>query len=94
MSIIGKFLKIAGKDPNGNVKGVAVTENGEVKVQQYGSIVSINSDGSIASEQVREYRGLSADTKPTSNIPLYSTFIEMDTQNIYYWNGTNWQVMD
>ena len=33
MSIIGKFLKIAGKDPNGNAKGVAVTENGEVKVQ-------------------------------------------------------------
>ena len=40
MSIIGKFLKIAGKDPNGNAKGVAVTENGEVKVQQTGSIVS------------------------------------------------------
>lgn len=32
-------MKIAGKDPNGNVKGVAVTENGEVKVQQTGSIV-------------------------------------------------------
>ena len=42
MSIIGKFLKIAGKDPNGNAKGVAVTENGEVKVQQTGSIVSDN----------------------------------------------------
>jgi len=39
LSIIGKFLKIAGKDPNGNAKGVAVTENGEVKVQQTGSIV-------------------------------------------------------
>src|SRR5690554_2290292 len=36
---MGKFLKIAGKDPNGNAKGVAVTENGEVKVQQSGSIV-------------------------------------------------------
>jgi hypothetical protein len=36
--LIGKFLKIAGKDPDGNVKGVAVTENGEVKVQQTGSI--------------------------------------------------------
>lgn len=42
MSIIGKFLKIAGKDPNGNAKGVAVTENGEVKVQQVGSIVKID----------------------------------------------------
>ena len=41
MSIIGKFLKIAGKDPNGNAKGVAVTENGEVKVQQTGSNVTI-----------------------------------------------------
>ena len=33
-------MKIAGKDPNGNTKGVAVTENGEVKVQQTGSNVS------------------------------------------------------
>lgn len=32
-------MKIAGKDPNGNAKGVAVTENGEVKVQS-GSIVA------------------------------------------------------
>ena len=30
---MGKFLKIAGKDPHGNAKGIAVTENGEVKVQ-------------------------------------------------------------
>ena len=34
-------MKIAGKDPNGNAKGVAVTENGEVKVQQTGSNVSV-----------------------------------------------------
>lgn len=34
-------MKIAGKDPNGNAKGVAVTENGEVKVQQTGSIVPV-----------------------------------------------------
>lgn len=33
-------MKIAGKDPNGKVKGIAVTENGEVKVQQTGSIVA------------------------------------------------------
>lgn len=42
-------MKIAGKDPNGNAKGVAVTENGEVKVQQTGSIVEIDqiSSGTI-----------------------------------------------
>ena len=34
-------MKIAGKDPFGNAKGVAVTENGEVKVQQIGSIVPL-----------------------------------------------------
>src|SRR5690554_2632684 len=39
---MGKFLKIAGKDPHGNAKGVAVTENGEVKVQQTGSIIEID----------------------------------------------------
>ena len=38
-------MKIAGKDPNGNAKGVAVTENGEVKVQQTGSnVLLINVD--------------------------------------------------
>lgn len=36
-------MKIAGKDPNGNAKGVAVTENGEVKVQQSGRNVPLES---------------------------------------------------
>lgn len=36
-------MKIAGKDPNGKAKGVAVTENGEVKVQQVGRNVPLES---------------------------------------------------
>ncbi|MCG8514565.1 MAG: hypothetical protein MI740_10515 [Halanaerobiales bacterium] len=54
------------------------------------NIVAINSSGEIIAEDVREYRGESTDTKPTTNVPLYSTFVEMDKRNIFYWNGTGW----
>ena len=78
MSIIGKFLKIAGKDPNGNAKGVAVTENGEVKVQQTGTeveeIVMVHGEGGISN------------THLTNNIitfyPNYST--EFDIVGLLY----------
>lgn len=41
----------------------------------------------------KEYRGLSTDTKPTEDIPLYATFLEMDTKDVFYFDGTEWQVM-
>ena len=67
--------------------------NNNFNVSQNGSIVAINPDGSIAENNVPEYRGLSTDTKPTADVPLYSYFIEVDTDNIYYFDGTEW-VMD
>jgi uncharacterized protein YuzB (UPF0349 family) len=64
-----------------------------LKVAQYGSIVSLNSNGSIADTDVKEYRCLSTDTKiDASTVPKYSMLIEMDTDNIYYSDGTDWQV--
>lgn len=60
-------------------------------VTQKGSIVSLNSDGSIASEQVKEYRCQSTDTKiDASTVPKYSYLIEVDTDNVYYSDGSSW----
>ncbi len=62
-----------------------------IKTKQSGSIVSLNSDGSIASEQVKEYRCQSTDTKiDASTVPKYSYLIEVDTDNIYYSDGSSW----
>jgi hypothetical protein len=73
---------------------IALDSKGNLKVAQYGSIVSLNSDGSIADTDVKEYRCLSTDTKiDASLVPLYSTLIEMDTENVYYSDGTDWQAM-
>lgn len=61
-------------------------------VQLTGSIVAVDSSGNIVSQNVSEFRGKSTSVKPTTNVPLYSTFMEMDTQNIYYWDGSSWVV--
>lgn len=39
-----------------------------------------------------DLRGLSTDSKPTENIPNGSTFIEMDTGKVYFFNeaGPAW----
>ena len=34
-----------------------------------------------------EYRGLSDDTKPTDGVPNGSSFLEMDTQDIYFFDS-------
>lgn len=36
-------------------------------------------------------RGLSTDTKPTKDIPNGSSFLEMDTGNVYMWDEENEQ---
>jgi hypothetical protein len=36
------------------------------------------------------YEGLSSDTKPTTNVPTNTRFIETDTGNEYSWNGSSW----
>jgi len=37
-----------------------------------------------------DYKGLSTDTKPT-HCAVNSLFLELDTGNIYYFDGENWQ---
>lgn len=36
-----------------------------------------------------EYKGLSTDTKPT-NCAVNSLFLELDTGDFYYFDGTTW----
>ncbi len=40
---------------------------------------------------VREYTGLSTDEKPTDDIPNGSTFLEMDTSDVYAYDAENAQ---
>jgi hypothetical protein len=35
-------------------------------------------------------KGLSSDTKPTTNLPAGYRFFETDTEQAYYWNGSSW----
>lgn len=38
---------------------------------------------------VREYTGLSTDTKPTENVPNASSFYEIDTKTMFLFDGEN-----
>ena len=37
-----------------------------------------------------KYAGLSSETKPTDNIPVFSLFFEVDTGDTHYFNGSTW----
>lgn len=37
-----------------------------------------------------EFSGLSTDTKPTTNVGVNSLFLELDTNDKYYFDGASW----
>lgn len=37
-----------------------------------------------------DYMGLSTDTKPTEDISVNTLFLELDTGDFYYFDGTDW----
>lgn len=39
------------------------------------------------------YIGLSTDNKPTTNVEVNSMFLELDTGNFYYFDGTEWNTI-
>ena len=39
-----------------------------------------------------EYKGLSTDVKPT-NCDINSLFLELDTGDFYYFDGTTWNII-
>ena len=38
----------------------------------------------------KEFEGVSGDDKPVENVGVNSKFFELDTGDIYYFNGTTW----
>lgn len=42
-------------------------------------------------KELREYRGLSTDTKPTTNVANGSIFFEIDTGKVFMYDETNTQ---
>lgn len=51
-------------------------------------------DDTQSTVEPKKYIGLSTNTKPTTNVVIYSTFTEMDTLDRYYWDGTTWNLMN
>lgn len=38
-----------------------------------------------------DFLGLSTDDKPTGDIDVNSLFLELDTGDVYYYDGSDWQ---
>ncbi|MBB6446446.1 hypothetical protein [Bacillus benzoevorans] len=54
----------------------------------------IKEDGTIvniADKFSMELYGLSTDTKPTTGLIVGTTFFEIDTTNVYMWDGSTWR---
>lgn len=51
-------------------------------------IVVKNSD--VLPDIYREYSGLSTDSKPVENVGVNSLFLELDTGDVYYFDGVDW----
>ena len=54
------------------------------------TIRSYYNNGQLVHE--REYKGLSTDTRP-SDCAVNSLFLELDTGNVYYYDGSAWQTV-
>lgn len=52
---------------------------------------SEGANGAIFNNDVFDIRGLSTDTKPTDK-PVGSFFLEIDTGDLYIWDGTLWNL--
>lgn len=50
----------------------------------------LNRVGASEVDKSAEFRGLSTDTKPTQGLNEGDVFLEMDTGEVAFWNGTQW----
>lgn len=39
---------------------------------------------------IMDYKGLSTDNKPTEDVGVNALFLELDTGDFYYFDGTTW----
>ena len=51
------------------------------------TMISVNTNRQAGEHDLK---GLSTDTKPTENVGVNSLFLELDTGDFYYFNGTTW----
>ncbi len=80
MSIVDRFLKIAGKDPDNTVKGVSVNSNGDVKVESTSSFM--------------ELAGATIAERPDANTVDTGTFyMAVNSQEVWQSNGVDWVVV-
>lgn len=50
----------------------------------------LNRVGGSEIDQSAEFRGKSTDVKPTDNLREGDVFLEYDTGEAYFWDGTQW----
>jgi hypothetical protein len=50
----------------------------------------LNRVGASEVDKSAEFRGLSTDTKPTQGLNEGDVFLEMDTGEVYFWDGDKW----
>ena len=55
--------------------------------------ITIDKVGGSSNSKHAEILGNSKATKPTDNINVNDIYIELDTLDAYYWDGSQWQVM-
>ena len=53
-------------------------------------ITTSTTSNGIVSSPLLELLGLSTDSKPTEGVPTNSIFFELNTGDMYYFNGTTW----
>jgi hypothetical protein len=68
-----------------NTKNLLTSADGHFIPQMYDAV----NDTYVPLVQ-KEYYGKSTDTKPTTNVPTGASFLEMDTKNVFMYDGTTW----
>ena len=48
-------------------------------------------DNTNLPDTYKEFIGLSTDSKPTEGIGVNSLFLELNTNKVYYFDGTTWK---
>ena len=63
---------------------ITKTWDNSITVNDYGN-------NNLLNERAKTiYEGLSTDSKPTEGVGLNALFLELDTGDFYYFNGTAW----
>lgn len=55
--------------------------------------VTIDKVGGSSESKHAEIFGYSTDTKPTDGLNVNDMFIELDSGDGYYWDGSQWQIV-